>query len=210
MKEEHQETGSQKSERDDDSDDSSFESPSSSSLSSTSWTTSSSSWSSSSDCAKTEAKENVVEEKAVEAGRLAELDGAGLAKYWDYCLGFCQDKTAQEALIPERGNDKNTPVKSANKRTDDFLTSMLQKKTKRKRLQQEKDLERCLEEEIEKTTPAASTSGVSPLKRMRKKGSSHLTLIVCCRCIVLLVILPKLCLIMALSDLDILFAVLHR
>eukprot|EP00434_Breviolum_minutum_P011017 symbB.v1.2.009719.t2/scaffold624.1/size179468/7 len=168
VKEEHQETGSQKSERHDDSDDSSFESPSSSSLSSTSWTTSSSSWSSS---AKTEAKENVVEEKAVEAGRLAELDGAGLAKYWDYCLGFCQDKTAQEALIPERGNDKNTPVKSANKRTDDFLTSMLQKKTKRKRLQQEKDLERCLEEEIEKTTPAASTSGDGWTVEIRKRTS---------------------------------------
>ena len=91
-----------------------------------------------------------------------------------------------------------------------FWPACCRRRQKGKDFSKRKDLERCLEEEIEKTTPAASTSGVSPLKRMRKKGSSHLTLIACCRCIVLLVILPKLCLIMALSDLDILFAILHR
>ena len=140
-----------------------------------------------SDTEETEKKEEEADAKIDEALKraetLAELDGAGLLTYWEFCKGKHQDKTMEEALKPTVKEIYPTKSDAPNHGLQAALLQMKDQSRKRKVKQEEEtqevkkktnkrktdDLEEALDAEVEKGGDSV------PAKRMRSKGQVSMT-----------------------------------
>ena len=140
-----------------------------------------------SDTEETEKKEEEADAKIDEALKraetLAELDGAGLLTYWEFCKGKHQDKTMEEALKPTVKEIYPTKSDAPNHGLQAALLQMKDQSRKRKVKQEEEtqevkkktnkrktdDLEEALDAEVEKGGDSV------PVKRMRSKGQVSMT-----------------------------------